>query len=121
MARPTKYNQDEMIDIIERYIEDTELPIFKEVCYKNNWYDKYVYEMAQKNEELSNSIKKLIAKKEVELERGGITGKYNHSVTIFSLKQLGWKDKQDDEIDNRMADALNKIVSKIKKKEKESE
>ena len=119
MARPTKYNQDEMIDIIELYIEETELPIFKEVCYKNNWYDKYVYEMAQKNEDLSNSIKKLIAKKEVELERGGITGRYNPTMAIFSLKQLGWKDRPEDDSDTKTADALNSLVQAIKKGDRE--
>ena len=95
-GRPPKYDTEEIIDIIEKYIEDTDLPIFKEVCYLNNWDDKYVYALGRKNEDLSHCIKKMSNKKEVELERGGLTGKYNPTMVVFSLKQLGWKDKQEE-------------------------
>jgi hypothetical protein len=27
------------------------------------------------------------------LEKGGLTGKYDKTMVIFSLKQLGWRDK----------------------------
>ena len=96
-GRPPKYDVDEIIDKLEEYIENTELPIFKEVCYLNNWDDKYIYALARNNEYLSHSIKKLSNKKEVELERGGIIGKYNPTMVVFSLKQLGWKDKQENQ------------------------
>lgn len=95
-GRPPKYDIEEIIDIIEKYIEETDLPIFKEVCYLNNWDDKYVYALGRKNEDLSHCIKKLSNKKEVELERGGLTGKYNPTMVVFSLKQLGWRDKQEE-------------------------
>ena len=95
MGRPKnpKYDIDFVIDTIEEYIANTELPIFKEVCVMNNWCNEYIYQMAKENEDLSHSIKKLSDKKEVELERGGLTGKYNKTMAVFSLKQLGWKDK----------------------------
>lgn len=115
MARPNKYNVSEMIDIIEEYIKKTELPIFKEVCYINNWCDKYVYELAKKNDELSYSIKKLAMKKEVQLERGGLSGKYTPSMVIFSLKQLGWKEKQEENEENKVSEALDKVTNAIKK------
>lgn len=95
MARPRnpKYDIDFVIDTLEDYIASHELPIFKECCVENNWCHDYIYQMAEKNEELSSTIKKLSAKKEVELEKGGLTGKYNKTMAVFSLKQLGWKDK----------------------------
>lgn len=95
MARPKspKYEIDFILDTMEDYIESTELPIFKDVCVKNNWCSDYIYQLSVNNEELSRCIKKLSDKKEVELERGGLTGKYNKTMAVFSLKQLGWKDK----------------------------
>ena len=95
MARPVseKYKVENIIPIIEKYIEEKELPIFKEVCYLNNWDSSHIYELARDNEELDHTIKKLIDKKEKELEQGGLTGKYKTAMAIFSLKQLGWKDK----------------------------
>lgn len=96
MARPTIYNWEEIIKTIEQYIKDTELPILKEVCYLNGWNYQYIRDNEKKNDALKYTIKKLTAKKEVELEKGGLTGKYNPTIVVFSLKQLGWKDKNED-------------------------
>lgn len=101
-GRPPKYDIEYIIETMDRYIEETELPIFKEVCYLNNWNTKYIYELGSKNEELSDTIKKLSDKKEVVLERGGLIGKYNPTMVVFSLKQLGWKDKQEDAKDEKV-------------------
>lgn len=90
-----KYDIAKMIKIIEKYTDETDLPILKEVCYKNSWYYDYVMELQRKHEKLTHSIKRLLAKKEVELERGGLTGKYQQTQTIFSLKQLGWTDNKE--------------------------
>lgn len=87
-----KYELEFMLGVLENYTEKTELPILKEVCYKNDWDYDYVIEMARDKPELSLSIKKLLNKKEAVLEDGGLKGKYNHTMVIFSLKQLGWKD-----------------------------
>lgn len=95
MARPKKYNQDEMIEIIDTYTEAEDIPILKEVCQLNRWNHKYIYELADKNEKLSESIKMLIYKKEVSLEKLGLMGIVNSTMAIFSLKQLGWTDKQE--------------------------
>lgn len=114
-GRPLKYDVNEIIEIMDRYIEETELPIFKEVCYLNNWNSKYIYELGSKNEDLSDTIKKLSDKKEAELEKGGITGKYNPTIVVFSLKQLGWKDKQEEDLDNKVANALDKVTNAIAK------
>lgn len=92
-SRQPKYEKEYIIDKLEEYIEETELPIFKEVCYLNNWCDDYIYQLSLKDEDIARTIKKLRQKKESELERGGLTGKYSHTMAIFSLKQLGWKDR----------------------------
>ena len=94
MARPIKdkYKLDFVINTIDKYTNETELPIVKEVCVNNKWDVSHIYSMAKENPELDQSIKRLIDKKETELERGGLTGKYKTAMAIFSLKQLGWKD-----------------------------
>lgn len=97
MARPVseKYKIDFVLKQMNDYIDTTELPIFKEVCYLNNWDTARIYQLGNEHEELLDTIKKLSNKKEAELEKGGLTGKYNPTMAVFSLKQLGWKDRQE--------------------------
>jgi hypothetical protein len=76
---------------IEAYTDETEVPILKEFAYKNHILTTTLYE----HPELSFSIKRLIEKKEAELERGMLTGRYNATGCVFSLKQLGWRDRQE--------------------------
>lgn len=109
MARKSVYNVNEIIEKIDKYIEETELPIFKEVCYLNNWNSRYLWELASKNEELTDTIKKLTDKKEVELEKGGLSGKYVSTMAVFSLKQLGWKDRYEKIEEKSNADNTIKV------------
>lgn len=90
-----KYDIPYMIDQIEKYTKKTDLPILKEVCYQNEWNYDYVMQLQREHEELSQSTKKLLYKKEVQLERLGLFGSINATMAVFSLKQLGWKDKQE--------------------------
>lgn len=115
MGRPKsdKYDIDKMVNIIEEYTNDTELPILKEVCYLNNWNYDYIMQMQRDNESLSHSIKTLLNKKEVQLEKGGISGKYNNTMVIFSLKQLGWRDKQDIDIHSEELSKVKELLTKI--------
>ena len=113
MARPIseKYKIDFVIKTMQKYIEDTELPIFKEVCYQNSWDTARIYQLGNENEELLDTIKALTNKKEAELERGGLTGKYNSTMSVFSLKQLGWKDRQDNDIGANIENVTIKVDS----------
>lgn len=108
MARPkkAKYQLKNLCKIIDEYTNTTSIPILKEVCYQNDLNYSYVMQMRTKEEnvELSNSIKRLLDKKEAQLERLGLTGKIDRGMAIFSLKQLGWKDKPEQE------DSIESIV-----------
>ena len=53
---------------------------------RNYLYDNAIF---------STLLKRCIAKKEANLEKGALTGKLNPSMAIFSLKQLGWKDRKE--------------------------
>ena len=88
-GRPKKHINIQ--ELMNAYINETDIPIVSEFAYMNDISRQYLYELP----ELSDTIKKLITKKEAQLEKLALTGKINHGMAIFSLKQLGWKDVQD--------------------------
>ena len=97
MARPrsrTQTQDEQLFDRFKKYIDNTTLPIIAEFAYMNEIDRNYLYD----NAIFSTLLKRCIAKKEANLEKGALTGKLNPSMAIFSLKQLGWKDKQADEM-----------------------
>jgi len=96
-----KYNIKRMVEIINEYTDEAYIPILKECCFDNAWNYDYVDQLKRKHEELSLSIKRLLAKKEITLEKMLYTGQ-NNTGYIFSLKQLGWTDKQDMNISGDM-------------------
>lgn len=89
MGRTQKYKN--IRADLEKYIEETDIPIVAEFAYKNNIPRQYLYEL----EEISDTIKRLIDKKEAQLERLALKGEIDKTMAVFSLKQLGWKDQQD--------------------------
>lgn len=95
MGRPPKYNVEAMIDIIDDYTNQTDIPVLKEVCYKNYWVYDTVLDLQNKHEDLFHSIKRLLDKKEANLEIMGLRGEIDKTMAVFSLKQLGWKDRQE--------------------------
>ena len=109
MGRPKKpkYNIKHMIKTIDEYTSKTMIPILKECCYNNDWNYDYVDQLKRKHEDLSLSIKRLMTKKEVILEQMLYSGQ-NNTGYIFSLKQLGWKVKQDMNISGGMDITIEK-------------
>lgn len=81
----------EILGKLEKYIEQTDIPILAEFCYLNDIRRTFLYE----NQLMSNAIKKLIEKKESQLERKALNKEIDKTMAIFSLKQLGWKDIQE--------------------------
>ena len=97
MARPrsrTQEQDEQLFNKFKKYIDNTTIPIIAEFAYMNDIERQYLYD----NEMFSTLLKKCIAKKEANLEKGALTGKLNPTMAIFSLKQIGWKDKQADEL-----------------------
>ncbi len=91
-GRPRKYTKEYLAEIIEKldhYIDETPIPVVAEFAYQNKIPRQALY----RYEELSDTIKRLIDKKEAQLERLALKGEINQSMAIFSLKQLGWTDK----------------------------
>lgn len=100
---PKKYTPKKIEEInekLEQYIDETDIPIVAEFAYQNNISRQRLYDL--KSNELKKLMERLIAKKEAGLERLMLSGKPNVATgCIFSLKQLGWKDRQEISGDNK--------------------
>ncbi len=127
MARPktNKYKIKEMIQKINKYTDNTKLPdipILKEICVENDWNYDYIMKLQRDNEELRQSIKRLLMKKEVLLEKGMTGGQLVASASIFSLKQLGWRDEAKIEIleqeteEDELSKAIKSYIAEKSKK-----
>ena len=94
VGRPPKMQEHDIELLKEKfrqYIDETDIPIIVEFAYKNELDKRYLYE----RQEFSTLLKQCIQKKEAALEKGTLTGALNPAMAIFSLKQLGWRDKQE--------------------------
>lgn len=72
----------------EKYVDETALPIVCDFAVKHG-----VSRTVLDRPELKAVKEKCLMKKEAALETGGLEGTKNATMAIFSLKQLGWKDK----------------------------
>jgi len=98
VGRPVEYTPEriqEIKDAMERYIQETDIPIVAEFAYLHDIRRQKLYEIP----ELTDTLGKLIDKKESTLEKGGLLGDYNASMAKFSLAQLGWSEKQETKVD----------------------
>ncbi len=113
MARPKTGKYDNLRQDIIDYTEQTEYPILKELCYLKHYNYDYVMQLQRANEELSQSIKELLYKKESYLEREGIKGNLAQTMAVFTLKQLGWRDNI--EVEHKDLSKVEELLSKIDK------
>jgi len=93
-GRPKKYTPEviaALLEDFEHYIESTDIPILKEWCVRNHVPSTYIYEL----DGFSESIKRCVEKKEVGIERAAHRSEIPVAFAIFTLKQLGWKDRQE--------------------------
>jgi hypothetical protein len=91
-GRPREYDREKLLADLLRYIDESDVPILAEFAYQNDVPRQTLQQM----EELSSAIKKLIDKKQANLERGALGGQLNTTMAIFSLKQMGWKDNPEE-------------------------
>lgn len=100
-----------LVEKLKAYIEDPKnlVPIIQEFCFLNDVSRDTLYD----NPEFSMLLKKLIAKKESMLEKLALQNKINVSQAIFSLKQLGWRDRFDHELRAGKEEAIDQELKKI--------
>ena len=108
-GRPPKHSDESIAALVaafREYIDTTDMPVISEFAYQHEIDKTLIYD----KEEFSTLRKKAIAKKEAYIEKGALTGLLNPTMAIFSLKQMGWRDKQDVE---HSGDVGVKIVNDI--------
>lgn len=116
-GRPRKYSKKFILELakeLEEYIAKNDIPIVAEFAYKHGLYKQFFYD----HEEFSDLIKIAVTKKEANLERKALEGKIDKVMAMFSLKQLGWSDKQDV---NVKAQVEQKYVAEFEGLEDESQ
>lgn len=110
-GRPPKHSDEQMTDLVakfKKYIDATEIPVIAEFSYQNGFGKQYLYDRP----EFSDLIKIALAKKESALEIGSLRGTLNPTMAVFSLKQMGWTDKQHVE-SNNINNNLNQEVGSL--------
>ena len=112
-GRPPKVKIEDLINDADAYIAKANPPIIAEYAHRHGITRQYLYELAEKDKELSDTIKRISEAKEVMLEKKALAGKYVASVAIFSLKQLGWKDSAD-VTDVKAIEKLDAILGELK-------
>ena len=85
-------NIQSIITKINRYTKAEDVPLLKEACYTYRWNHDRIMDLCQTNAELDRAVKRLLYKKEAAIEKGMLAGKYSATGSVFSLKQLGWRD-----------------------------
>lgn len=91
MARPREYDREALMAELEQYIENTDIPILAEFAAQHGFGKGLLHDWP----EFSDLVKRCTSKKESALERQALAGNVNCAMAIFSLKQLGWSDRQD--------------------------
>ena len=94
-GRPRIHDPAVIGPIFASYIEQTEIPIVAEFAAQQGYGKHVLYDMADDSDEFANLLRKCVTKKEAGLERQGLKGEVSLPMAIFSLKQLGWSDKQE--------------------------
>ena len=93
-GRPVVYTKkriEEIVKAMEEYTETNAVPIAAEFAYLHKIRKATLYEIP----ELAYSLKEMMLKKEFQLEKLGLSGKAPVAMVAFSLKQMGWSDKQE--------------------------
>src|SRR3990167_6729193 len=99
----TKYDWVEIRTKLEEYSEVTTVPILNEFFYKFKVPGKQFETQIENGDEKLGIVRDfLIYKKQAQLERGTLSGQFNHAMAIFSLKQMGWRDNVDSRVDTRI-------------------
>lgn len=92
----TKEFVDELADKLLIYAETHSLPFLKDFAYENKIPAEEISRTCAKNEKFKRALNILKDRQEMQILRGGLAGKLNPAMAIFTLKNCsGWRDKQE--------------------------
>lgn len=119
-GRPPETDANALADKLLKYIQekcatDKEIPILAEFACEQNILRERLYEIAETKtgERLSYALKKCIQAKEYRLEKLCLKFKINASMAIFSLKQIGWRDRFEHELNVGEEESTERALNKI--------
>lgn len=113
-GRPQEYDRETVAIAFAAYIVSEEIPIVAEFAANQGFGKSLMYEWAKEDKDFLNLLNKCTTKKESALERKGLKGEVNTPMAIFSLKQLGWSDKQEQTLKGDPTAPLNITVADAK-------
>lgn len=108
-GRPREWDREQLSEAFFQYVESTPIPIVAEFAYLNGVQRQMLYEWP----EIADALKACIAKKEAALETMALSGAVNCSMAIFSLKQLGWSDRQETTVKGAVPVSISPTDAKL--------
>jgi hypothetical protein len=128
ITKPTIYTEEfvlkELNDMVSELIADKDIyllgDLFETRPYHYQRYSEWAKEFKEKKE-ISDTIKRIKNILEYRLNKKGLEGKINPTLTIFNLKNnYDWKDKTEVDMTTREADLTEEqLESQIKAMERE--
>lgn len=103
MGRPKTWTPDfieKLRDDLKEYIEENDIPVISDFAWKYGYPRARLYI----EKDIEDLIEYMQAKKESTLELLALRGEVNHTMAIFSLKQMGWKDRHETENNHTVTD-----------------
>lgn len=125
---PSRYNPHDIAKKLRAYTDKENVPIIAEFAYKNEISKQALAYLTKTCQELLYEYQRALAKKEAQVEIGGLSGRYNGHFALASLKQreIGWTDKyniedesakkQIGEIKSEITEWLNRVRAKSQKR-----
>lgn len=98
-GRKAAETDEEIAADVDAYLTECEkteaIPQVIRFARRHNMTKQNLYKRASESQVLIDSIKKITEEKELILEEKALVGAFVPSMAIFSLKQLGWRDRTD--------------------------
>ena len=117
-GRPPVIDFEDLINDADEYIKTANPPILAEYAHMHGITRCYLYQLADRKSQagdnrLANTIKRISEAKEVILEKKTLTGEYNSTMAVFSLKQLGWRDRTEIDANAEALEKMDEIFRKL--------
>lgn len=118
MGRQRKVKIEDLVKDADEYIRTASPPILAEYAHMHGITREHLYHLADiakrdGDESLYHTIKRISEAKEINLEKGALSGEYPPTMAIFSLKQLGWKDRLDVDANAEAIERIDELIAKI--------
>lgn len=93
-GRPAKHSFKKLNDEAIKYLNTAEYPTVIGFAVEMGYSKGHIYDLKKQNKEFSDTLDRIVTKREHLLEINGLNGNYNSNLAKFALSQLGWTEKQ---------------------------